>query len=83
MQSGLEAQSESAFVLHFPTSELLGAESQAGTPILMHLCPGGLEHVTSAKANSKETKQDANKGKTLAPRTTPYWCQYPHLKLSN
>jgi hypothetical protein len=49
VRNGLEAQSEPAF-LHFPSSESLGAENQARAPILMHLCPGGLKHVTSAKS---------------------------------
>jgi hypothetical protein len=47
----------------------------------MHLRPGGLKHVTSAKANSKQAEQEASEGKTLAPRTMPNWCQYPPPKL--
>jgi hypothetical protein len=60
--NGLKAQSESA-ILRFPLSESLGAENQARTPILMQLRPGGLKHVTSAKANSKKAEQDGSKGK--------------------
>jgi hypothetical protein len=60
--NGLEAQSESAY-LRFPMSESLVAESQARTPILMHLRPGGLKHVTLAKAYSKKTEEDPSKGK--------------------
>ncbi len=77
---GLEAQSESAF-LRFPTSESLVAESQARTPILMHLRPGGLKHVSSAKAISNKTTGDESESKIMAPRTTPYWCQYPPPQL--
>ena len=73
---GLEAQSESAF-LRFPTSESLVEESQARTPILMHLRPGGLKHVSSAKAISNKTTEEQSESKVLAPRTMPYWCQYP------
>ncbi len=80
MHNALEAQSEPAF-LRFPSLESLGAENQARTPIKMHLRPGGLKHVTSIKANSKKAEQEASEGKTLAPRTTPSWCQYPPPKL--
>ncbi len=80
VRNGLEAKSASAF-WRFPSSESLGAENQARTPILMHLRPGGLKHVTSAKANSKQAEQEASEGKTLAPRTLPNWCQYPPPKL--
>ncbi len=78
---GLEAQSESAFLRSFPTSESLVAESQARTPILMHLRSGGLKHVSSAKAISNKTTGVESESKILAPRTTPYWCQYPPPQL--
>ena len=78
--NGLEAQSESAF-LCFPMPESLLGKSQARAPILMHLRPGGLKHVTSSKATTNKSDQDEIEGKTLAPRTLPYWCQYPPPKL--
>ncbi len=74
VQSGLQANPVSAF-LQFPNSDFLMTGGQTKAPILMHLHPVGLKHVTSAKLSSKPNeKKDET---TLADRAVPYWCQYP------